>query len=199
MKCSKSSNKVVIIKGLSILLMIILLVFVIINTVWYFGYQQRYNSIAKHLDATYLDDIKEPDRLRYTKEIGDYTITMKMPSYLGSGGFVSVAPTVQSITILDEQGNIIGSNGMCVTLFIWPKYFSDYKIGLDFYDEMNCIAEQIEFTSDMEIMHTDTLDDAYIEYINLLMSEYADEIINLIYIAEEVLETEIVQSYANDI
>lgn len=194
MKFSKDNSRAAILKRLLILLGAILIVFASINAVWYFGYQQKYNSIAKQLDATYVDDIEEPDRLRYTKEVGDYTITMKMPAYLGSGGFVSVGKTEGYTTITDEDGNIVGGSDMCITLFIWPKYFSDYKIGLDFYDEANSIMEQVEFNSEMEMLHTDNLDDEYIEYINQLVSEYEDEIMYLISLGEEVLKIDIIQN-----
>lgn len=190
----KDNSRTAIIKRLLILLVAILIVFASINAVWYFGYQQKYNAIASKLNATYIDDIEEADRLRYTKEIGDYTITMKMPSYLGSGGFVSVGKTDGYITVTDDEGNIVDGSDMCITLFIWPKYFSDYKIGLDFYDEVNSIMEQVEFTSNLEMMHTDTLDDEFVEYINQLVAEYEDEIMYLIHLAEETLEIDIVQN-----
>lgn len=90
--------------------------------------------------------------------------------------------------------NIIESSEMYIALYIWPKYFSDYKIGLDFYDEANSIWEQVELTSDMELMNTDDLDDAFVEYILQLISDYQNEINKLIGIAEENLDIEIAQS-----
>ena len=53
MSLFKDKSRTAIIKRLLILLAIILLIFAIINAVWYFGYQQRYNAIARHLEATY--------------------------------------------------------------------------------------------------------------------------------------------------
>ena len=165
MSLFKDENRTAIIKRLFILLAIILVIFALINAIWYFGYQQRYNSIAKHLEAAYSLGEDDDDMLRYTKEVGDYTISMKMPEYLGSGGFVSIAKTSGYEVSLDDEENIMESSGMYITLYIWPKYFNDYKIGLDFYDEANSIWEQVELTSDMELMNTDDLDDAYVEYI----------------------------------
>lgn len=190
----KDESRNAITKRLLILLAIILLIFAIINAVWYFGYQQRYNAIAKNLEATYLDGDKDDDMLRYTKEVGDYTISLKMPEYLGSGGFVSIAKTSGYVVSLDGKENIIESSEMYIALYIWPKYFSDYKIGLDFYDEANSIWEQVELTSDMELMNTDDLDDAFVEYILQLISDYQNEINKLIGIAEENLDIEIAQS-----
>ncbi len=190
----KDESRTAITKRLLILLAIILLVFAIINAVWCFGYQQRYNAIAKNLEATYFDGDNDDDMLRYTKEVGDYTISLKMPEYLGSGGFVSIAKTSGYVVSLDGKENIIESSEMYITLYIWPKYFSDYKIGLDFYDEANSIWEQVELTSDMELMNTDDLDDAFVEYILQLISDYQNEINKLIGIAEENLDIEIAQS-----
>ncbi len=190
----KDESRTAITKRLLILLAIILLIFAIINAVWYFGYQQRYNAIAKNLEATYLDGDKDDDMLRYTKEVGDYSISLKMPEYLCSGGFVSIAKTSGYVVSLDGKENIIESCEMYIALYIWPKYFSDYKIGLDFYDEANSIWEQVELTSDMELMNTDDLDDAFVEYILQLISDYQNEINKLIGIAEENLDIEIAQS-----
>jgi hypothetical protein len=83
---------------------------------------------------------------------------------------------------------------MYITLFIWPEYFSDYKIGLDFFDEFNGVWEQVEFTSAMEMTNTEALDDEYIEYITQLVSEYNEEITKLIDIAEQTLEISIIRN-----
>lgn len=194
MSLFKDKSRTAIIKRLLILLAIILLIFAIINAVWYFGYQQRYNAIARHLETTYSLGEDDDDMLRYTKEVGDYTISMKMPEYLGSGGFVSIAKTSGYEVSLDDEENIMESSGMYITLYIWPKYFNDYKIGLDFYDEANSIWEQVELTSDMELMNTDDLDDAYVEYILQLISDHQDEINELICIAEENIDIKIAQN-----
>ena len=65
---------------------------------------------------------------------------------------------------------------------------------MDFYDEANSIWEQVELTSDMELMNTDDLDDAFVEYILQLISDYQNEINKLIGIAAENLDIEIAQS-----
>ena len=191
MKIFKDNQRSAIIKRLILLLLAILIIFAAINAVWYFGYQQRYNRLSEHLDTKYIDDIEEKDMLRYFKDVDDYTITLKMPAYLGSGGFVSIARTEGYVSQLDDNGNVIAGSEMYITLYIWPKYFSDYKLGLDFYDEVNSVWEQVELTSDMELMNTDTLDDEYIEYVNKLISEHNTEITKLIDIAERTLNIDV--------
>lgn len=185
MSSYKNESKILIIKRLLILFAVILLIFGIINAIWYFGYRQRYNGFTKNLEVTYLFEEDDDEMMRYTKEIGDYIVSMKMPEYLGLGGFVSIAPTAGYTVSEDDEGNIIESSEMYVTLYIWPKFFIDYKIGLDFYDEANLIWEQVELTSDMELMNTDNYDDAYVEYILQLMSDHQDEINEMIHIASE--------------
>lgn len=191
MKIFKDNQRSAIFKRLILLLLAIVIIFAAINAVWYFGYQQRYNHLSECLDAKYIDDIEEKDMLRYFKDVDDYTITLKMPAYLGSGGFISVARTEGYVSQLDDNGNVIAGSEMYITLYIWPKYFSDYKLGLDFYDEVNSVWEQVELTSDMELMNTDALDDEYIEYVNQLISEYDAEITKLIDIAERTLNIDI--------
>ena len=187
----RDESKTAIIKRLLILLIFILSVFAAINVIWYVGYQQRYNNIAEHLEITHLFGEEDDDMLRYTKEVGDYTISMKMPEYLGRGGFVSVAKTAGYTVKLDDNGNIIESSEMYMTLYIWPEYFSGYKIGLDFYDEANSIFEQVELNSDMVPLNIDDLDDDYVEYILKMISEYQDEINELINVINENTDIDI--------
>jgi hypothetical protein len=194
MKSFEDTDRGAIMKRLLILFAVILLVFATINAIWFFGYRQRYNHIAGHLEAAYLDGSGGNEMRRYVKEVDGYTITMKMPEYLGQGGFVSVARTGGYVTKTDADGNMIEGSDMYITLFIWPKYFSDYKIGLDFFDEFNGVWEQVEFTSAMEMTNTEALDDEYIEYITQLVSEYNEEITKLIDIAEQTLEISIIRN-----
>lgn len=195
MNIFKDKEKAKVAKKLFALFVAILILFSAINAIWFLGYQQRYNHIAKHLDATYIDSDEAigSDLLRYTKDVDEYTITMKMPAYLGLGGFVSVAKTEGYVVRLDDDGNIIEGSDMYITLYIWPKFFKDYKIGLDFYDEINSVWEQVEFTSEMEMMNTENLDDDYIKYVEELVAKYSDEINELIGVAEKTLEINIRQ------
>ncbi len=186
----KDENRALIIKRLLILFAVILLIFATINVVWYFGYKQRYNAFAENLEESYLfGDESEEEMLRYSKEVGDYAISLKMPSYLGSGGFITIYNSEGYTITRDEDGNIIEASEMDISLYIWPKYFSGYKIGLEFYDEANDIWEQVEFTTDWEITNID--DDAYVDYIYQLISEHSDEINTLLDIASEYLGIEI--------
>ena len=188
MKIFQDDQRSAIVKRLVLLLRAILTVFAAINAVWYFGYRQKYTRLSSHLDAKYIDGVEEKDMLRYSKEVDGYSITLKTPAYLGMGGFVAISRTGGYETQLDEEGNIVAGSDMLITLYIWPKFFSDYKLGLDFFDEFHSIWNQVEFTSDMEMMNTDTMDDEYIKNINNLMAEHQAEIEKMIQIARETLD-----------
>lgn len=191
MRAFKNKPKGAILKRLLLLLLSILfLLFTAINGIWYFGYRQRYNTLAKHLEVTYLSDEESNDALRYTKEVGDYKISMKLPDYLGSGGYLSISKIASYEVSLDDEGNILESSGTDITLFIWPKYFSGYKMGVFFYNEANSIWYQVYVNSDLELTNTyDSEEDT--ENILKLLSENQDEIKELIRIAKENLEIDI--------
>ncbi len=182
MKALKDTPRRIIVKRLLLLLLVILLIFGVWNAVWFFGYQQRYNQLAEHLNPYYLDD-EGRKSLRYSKEVGEYSISLSMPAYLGSGGHVSIGKTEGYVYELDEEGNVIAGGGLDIELYIYPKYFTDYRLGLMFYDGFNSVMEMAVFTTDMEMENTEEMDDAYIEHINELIRENRDEITTLINIA----------------
>jgi hypothetical protein len=172
---------------LLILFIAILIVFGSINAYWYFGYRSIYNKLADRMDATYGDngDVEDRIMMRYTKIVGDYSFTLKMPAYLCEGGFLSVGDKEGAIAEIDENGNVINSNGLCISLYIWPQYFGDYKLGIDFYDEAEDIWEQVAVDSHLNIISSEDLDDQYVKYIQDLISDNEDEIKALIDAAQE--------------
>jgi hypothetical protein len=183
-----------IVRILMILLALIIIVFAVVNCIWYFGYRQRYSAVEKHLEAEYLLGEESNDALRYTKEVGEYTILMKPPAYLGSGGFISVSKASSREVSLDDEGNILGSGGMDITLFIWPKYFSGCEIGLFFQDEASSVWYQVYVTADLELKNTDGLENDDAENILRLISENRDEINEMLRIAEENTDIDLTQS-----
>lgn len=186
----KEKKKMSIAKKLLILLGIILVIFGTINAVWYWGYMKSYHDISEKLDEVYIDGIEESDMLRYSRTIDGYTVTMKMPEYLSSSGFISVGKTGGYIGELDQEGNLIGGSGLYIELYIWPKYFGEFEMGLDFYDEAAGIWEQVEINADMTLRNTENMDESFVEYIEELILENYDEISKLIAVAEEALQSE---------
>lgn len=178
---------------IGLVMVIALFIFGAVNAIWYFGYQRTYDKISEHLEMTYMDDIQDIEALRFCKDIGEYSIRMKMPTYLGSGGFISVGKTEGYIVHLDENGDVIGGSGIDITLYIWPKYFGEYEFGVDFYDEANGLWEQVEITSELKIENADSFSANHISEINELIIAHADEIERMFDLAENTLNINLQQ------
>lgn len=169
-------------KKLLFLFAVILAIFGIINGVWYFGYKATYDKLSSKMEP--IIDMIDETAVRYTTTVDNYSFVLKMPSYLGEGGFISVSDTEGVVTELDSNNNIVSSNGTIITLFIWPQQFGGYKLGVDFYDEAAELWEQVYINSDLTIALAENLDGQYIQYLEELLSDYATEIQDLIVAAE---------------
>lgn len=176
-------------KKLGILFALILIIFGLVNVVWFFGYKNIYNEFSKKMDVTY-DEI-DSSIMRYTKIEGDLSFYLKMPSYLGSGGFLSVGSTQGYTSYIDEDGNVVGSNGMYITLYIWPQMGSGYKVGVDFYDEFADIWEQVYIDAELNLLNTDNYDDLYIEELEELIQQNSEYIRALINAAEDLWDLQL--------
>lgn len=166
-------------KKLLILLCVILIIFAAINGVWYFGHMKPYVDVSRKMEAYYLDE-NDSSSKRYRKEIGEYEITMSMPSYLGSGGRIAVCGNVDNKWVeLDENGNVISGGGLVITLYAWPQYFGKCPLGLDFDDQSTGLWMQIMVDENMELVDTDKMDDDVIKEANKLIEENREEITEL--------------------
>lgn len=172
---------------LGIVLLTILLIFGGIHFTWKLGYKRQYENIAEKLDVIYLDETEEEEMKRYQKTFGDYSVSLKMPAYLGYGGFIVVGSETGFVGELDKNGKLIGGNGLDVSLYIWPKLFGGYELGLDFCDDYNGIWEQVEVNRDLSLSDIDNLDDEHIDYINKLIQDNRSEIEKLFNVAEKDL------------
>ena len=176
-------------KKLMILFAIILIIFGVINAVWYFGYKATYDELASKMDQT-IDKIDGMTK-RYTKIVDNYSFVLKMPAYLGEGGFLSVGDTEGAVTEIDSNNDSVSSNGTYITLYIWPQRFGGYRMGLDFYDEATDLWEQIYINSDLTIVSTENLDNQHVKYLEELLSDYVTEIQQLINAAETLWEIDL--------
>lgn len=176
-------------KKILIVFAVILIAFAAINGVWYFGYKSTYNQLSQKLDKQ-IDEI-DGTTIHYNKVVDEYIFSLKMPSYLGEGGFLSVGNKEGIVTEMDSKNNVIGSNGLYVSLYIWPQYWGKYKMGVDFYDEAAEIWEQVYIDSDLNIISAETLESKQVEYLQSLISENQEEIQNLIEAAENLWDIEL--------
>lgn len=191
MRFIQDSSKKAILKKLLILFCVILAVFATINGVWYFGYQRRFESMAEHLEMDSFDLNESKTVVRYFREVDDHNIVLGMPTYLGSGGRVALEKAEGCIVEQDDAGNIVGGNGIHITLFIWPRYFSGYLIGVDFDDPLNDLWAQTELNSDLKPLYAEEMDPESIAFLTQLIEENRGEIETMIRIAEETLNIQI--------
>ena len=166
----KSSNKQPMStpKKLTILFVVIMAIFAVINAVWYWGYKATYDELASKMDKT-IDNI-DGTSVRYTKTVDNYSFVLKMPAYLGEGGFLSVGDAEGAVTEYDSNNDIISSNGTYITLYIWPRYWGEYQIGVDFYDEATDLWEQVYINSDLTIVSSENYDNQHIKHLEELLS-----------------------------
>lgn len=175
---------------LCIVLLAVLLLFGGFHFTWKLGYMKQYERIAEKLDVIYLDEDGEPkaehdeSMKRYSKVFGDYIVSLKMPAYLGFGGFISVGDKDGYTGELDADGNIIGGSGLDVALYVWPKLFGGYDLGIEFNDPYNDIWEQVMVNRDLSLQDTEDMDDEYVEYIDKMIQDNRAEIENMFKVAE---------------
>ena len=189
MKETSSKQRMSTPKKLIILFAVIMAIFAVINAVWYFGYKATYVELASKMDQTI--DRVDGKTVHYTKTVKNYSFNLKMPAYLGKGGFLSVGDAEGAVTEFDSNNNIVSSNGTYITLFIWPQHFGRYQMGVDFYDEATDLWEQVYIDSDLTIVSSENLDSQHIKYLEELLSDYATEIQALIEAAETLWEIDL--------
>ena len=187
----QDSGRKAIFKKLLILFCVILAVFAAINGIWYFGYQRRFEAMAEHLEMDSFDLNESKTVVRYFREVDDHNIVLGMPTYLGSGGRVSIEKAEGCIVEQDDAGNIVGSNGIHITMFIWPRYFSGYLIGVDFDDPLQDLWIQTELNSDLKPLYAEEMDPEIVAFLSQLIEENRGEIETMIRIAEETLDIQI--------
>lgn len=174
-------------KKLLILFLVILAIFGAVNGVWYFGYKNIYNGFAKEM-TLYTDEHDDSGFLsRYGTTVDGYSFTLKMPEYLGFGGFMCISREEGYQPVYDDQGNVISDNGMLISLYIWPQIFGGYKLGLDCYGESDAeITGQFEINADLSLVNAEYMDDEAIAEVEAMFGAHSEEIQHLFDLAKEV-------------
>ncbi len=145
----KKFNNMTAAKKLTILAVLIITIFANINLIWairkglpYYGYT---NPLTAHDDGSGVD---------YHTSVNGLGFTVKKPTYLGYGGFLKVGSTTPHIVEVDEKGNIVGSNGLGICLFVWPDA-GIIKYGVSFQDETEELFMQIYIDEDLNYLPKD--------------------------------------------
>ena len=92
---------------LTILACVIVFIFGMVNAVWYFGYKKTYDDYAGNME---INDIGFEDGARYQAIVEDCLCQLKMPSYLGYGGYLTVQNAESASYEMDENGNIVNGD-----------------------------------------------------------------------------------------
>ena len=171
-------------KKLIILFAAIIAIFAVINAVWDFGYKATYDELASKMDVEE-NTIGQENSVSYYRIVGDQKCILNMPSYLGAGGHLCVSNKDGYIPQFDNDGNIIADNGVLISLYVWPQFFGGYQLGVDLYSEKDEMMMQIYINSDLSLTNTEDLDPWAIDECEKLVTQYADEIKQLIVIAED--------------
>lgn len=174
-------------KKLLILFLVILAVFGAVNGVWYFGYKNIYNGFAKEM-TFYMDEYDDSGFLSgYGTAVDGYSLNVKMPEYLGFGGFLCISREEGYRPVYDDQGTVISDNGMLISLYIWPQLFGGYQLGLDCYSESDAeITGQFEIHGDRSLVHAEYMDEEAIAEVEAMFDAHSEEIQHLFDLAKEV-------------
>lgn len=174
-------------KKLLILFLMILAILGAVNGVWYFGYKNIYNGFSKDM-TLYTDEHDDSGFLStYEMTMDGYNLTLKMPAYLGFGGFMCISREDGYQPTYDENKHIVNDNGMLISLYIWPKMFGSYELGLYCYREIGDeITGQFEIYSDLSLANTEYMDDKEISEVEAMFAAHSEEIQHLFDLAKEV-------------
>ena len=89
-------------RGAIVAVSVLLAIFLIWTSIWYFGYAIHYDRLAKPLDKV-SDQVAAMTTAGHTLDVGEHRIVLKHPGFLGEGGFVHVGPKEGMVIFLDEE------------------------------------------------------------------------------------------------
>ena len=167
-------------KKLIILAIVVIFTFVAIHSIWFFGYKIVYKNAADKMEQQY-DDLTQT--YEYSKTIDGYVCKLKMPSYLGTGGFLTVGDKDAHMVVFDEAGNVVEEDELSVTLHIWPKFFGKVKYGISF--RTNSTLTQVYVDSNGNYIRSEN-NEENLEKNEALIQQYKSEIKKMFEIAKQV-------------
>ena len=114
-------------RGAIVAVSVLLAIFLIWTSIWYFGYAIHYDRLAKPLDKV-SDQVAAMTTAGHTLDVGEHRIVLKHPGFLGEGGFVHVGPKEGMVIFLDEEHNQIGQNKeVWIDMFFYPEFGGGYR------------------------------------------------------------------------
>lgn len=133
------------------IILFLLLFFGAINLIWYTSVKIPYDQYVKAFsNSDFIESSQQHSSDKYSKIIGEYKYTVARPEYLDFSGYLSVSYSEPPKVELDpETFKVVGSNGLYISVYIWPDIFGDYKYGVMFDDEYQNIFEQITISDNV--------------------------------------------------
>lgn len=175
-----------VVKRLLIFGTIVLIMFAVINLVWFIGIKIPYDNLSEGMERIQGPTLDGITRIYHTESRGGYEFNIKNSSYLSNNGYLSVIDESGMVVIMDEDGNAQNANDVYITLFIWPKLFAGFEYGVDVQKEG--MWEQIYIDKDGNYIPEDTENVELNEYMESLLKEYETEIQGLLKAANEQWE-----------
>lgn len=175
----KNANKTVV--KLSALLIGIAIIFGAINAVWYFGYKKTFDEFSKAMEES---PAAFESKGRYELKKDDCICQLKMPEYLGSGGYLTVQKAINVIYEIDDNGNIVNKDEKTVILHIWPQKFGGYTYGVSVISGAE--VRQININADCSVVPQKNGNTELDEYNTQIISENSYDIMHLFEIAKAV-------------
>lgn len=155
------------------------------NLFWALSVALPYAGYASGFEQ--LRDDADPGRVSYTKEVDGYILEVKKPGYLDFNSFLSVrSKNVQYIELDTKTGEIIGSSGISVYLYLWPDLRGGCEYGVLFDDEAQDIFEQLKITSDMTYLPQNPYDTENNKRREQLLKDNYDAVSGMLQAAEKV-------------
>lgn len=180
-------------KGACITFTIITALFLILTSVWYFGYAIHYDKLTGELEKV-KGETKAMTTASHYLEYGDYVIVLKKPGFLGEGGFIHVGSKERMVIFLDENWNEIGQNKeIYIDLFFYPKFGGGYQSAIVFDDGEHSwwLWLKPELTYNYELYNSALRPPEEIAYLEQLLADYKTEIVNMIDVTKNIWNIDI--------
>lgn len=175
-------------KGACITLAVVVALLIVFTSIWYFGYAIQYDKLAGKLEKV-KDETAAMTTASHSLEYGDYMIVLKKPGFLGDGGFIHIGDKEGMVIFLDEDWNEIGQNkDMCIDLFFYPQFGGGYRMAVIFDDGDESWWAWLtpELTYNYDLYNAAERPAEEIAHLEQLLAEYRQEIVDLIDVANEV-------------
>ncbi len=128
-----------------VVVLILFFIVALISFKWYVSVGTPYKQYLNAFDGDYYSVKSESSSSqKFEKIIGKYRYTVAKPKFLDFTGYLTVSYLeLPKVEIDPKSSEVIGSNGLYISVYIWTDVSGRYKYGVMFDDEYQGIFEQI--------------------------------------------------------